>query len=88
MSRKTADTAISQHLLKTGKSMIAAYIDEILMFRGGLWIVSVGYGYLPFPGNAASRPPVVRHFKSMGPCCSLPSPSFRPPPYKARVEAW
>jgi hypothetical protein len=47
--------------------MIAAYIDEIIMFCAGLWMASVGFGYLPFPGNPANRPPVVRHFKWMGP---------------------
>jgi len=46
--------------------MIAAYIDEIIMFCAGLWMVSVGFGYLPFR-NPANRPPVVRHFKWMGP---------------------
>ncbi|MGW9945091.1 hypothetical protein J2W92_000406 [Rhizobium leguminosarum] len=35
--------------------MIAAYIDEIIMFCAGLWMTSVGFGYLPFPGNPAIR---------------------------------
>ncbi len=36
-------------------------------FALSLWMASVGFGYLPFPGNPANRPPVVRHFKWMGP---------------------
>ncbi|MBY5341828.1 hypothetical protein ACC713_03655 [Rhizobium johnstonii] len=47
--------------------MIAAYIDEIIMFCAGLWMTSVGFDYLPYPGKPASRPPLLRHFKWMGP---------------------
>ncbi|MBB4276043.1 hypothetical protein [Rhizobium mongolense] len=47
--------------------MIAAYIDEFIMFCAGLWVTSVGYGYLPLSRNPANRSPVVRHFKWMGP---------------------
>ena len=46
--------------------MIASYIDEIIMFCAGLWMTSVGFGYLPLPGYSAN-PPLVRHFKWMGP---------------------
>jgi fucose permease len=51
--------------------MIAAYIDEFIMFCAGLWMTAVGLGYLPLPGNAANQPPWVTrlagHFKWMGP---------------------
>lgn len=47
--------------------MIAAYIDEFIMFCAGLWMTSVGFGYLPLSGYPASRPAIVRHFKWMGP---------------------
>ncbi|MCV9937139.1 hypothetical protein OIU35_12260 [Boseaceae bacterium BT-24-1] len=51
--------------------MIAAYIDELIMFCAGLWMTAVGLGYLPLPGNAANRPiwvtSLARHFKWMGP---------------------
>lgn len=51
--------------------MVAAYIDEFIMFCAGLWMTAVGFGYLPLPGNAASQPPLVMtvagHFKWMGP---------------------
>jgi hypothetical protein len=54
-----------------GETMIAAYIDEFIMFCAGLWMTAVGLGYLPLPGNASSLPPWVRviigHFKWMGP---------------------
>jgi hypothetical protein len=46
--------------------MIAAYIDEIIMFCAGLWMALVGFGYLPLPGYSA-KPPLVRYFKWMGP---------------------
>ncbi|RFC00673.1 hypothetical protein B5K08_02075 [Rhizobium leguminosarum bv. trifolii] len=46
--------------------MIAAYIDEIIMFCAGPWMTSVGFGYLSLPGYSAN-PPLVRHFKWMGP---------------------
>ncbi|MDR9758880.1 hypothetical protein RJJ37_04395 [Rhizobium redzepovicii] len=49
-----------------GRATIAAYIDEIIMFCAGLWMTSVGFGYLPLPGYSAN-PPLVRHFKWMGP---------------------
>jgi hypothetical protein len=51
--------------------MIAAYIDEFIMFCAGLWMTVVGLGWLPLPGNAANQPPWVAmlagHFKWMGP---------------------
>ncbi|MBO9654919.1 hypothetical protein O3S81_12065 [Agrobacterium sp. SOY23] len=47
--------------------MIAAYIDEFIMFCAGLWMTCVGFGYLPLSKNTDSQPPVVRHFKWMGP---------------------
>lgn len=47
--------------------MIAAYIDEIIMFFAGLWMTLVGFGYLRLSKNPMSQPPVVRHFKWMGP---------------------
>ncbi|MGZ2422408.1 hypothetical protein ACVIRM_001370 [Rhizobium laguerreae] len=62
-----AETEISQRRSEGRKVMIAAYIDEIIMFCAGLWMTSVGFGYLPFPGKPANRPPLVRHFKWMGP---------------------
>ncbi|MCV9938195.1 hypothetical protein OIU35_17710 [Boseaceae bacterium BT-24-1] len=51
--------------------MIAAYIDEFIMFCAGLWMVAVGFNYVPLPGNVANQPPwvtmVAGHFKWMGP---------------------
>ncbi|WID99273.1 hypothetical protein QO058_14125 [Bosea vestrisii] len=51
--------------------MIAAYIDEFIMFCAGLWMTAIGLGYLSLPGNAATRPPWVTtltgHFNWMGP---------------------
>ncbi len=51
--------------------MIAAYIDEIIMFCAGLWMTSVGFGYVQLSGNPATRSPWVTtlsgHFKWMGP---------------------
>ncbi|MBP2557325.1 hypothetical protein J2T08_006250 [Neorhizobium galegae] len=47
--------------------MIAAYIDEFIMFCAGLWMTSVGFGYLQSSKNLENRLPVVRHFKWMGP---------------------
>ncbi|CAN7436261.1 hypothetical protein [Bosea sp. LjRoot237] len=51
--------------------MIAAYIDEFIMFCAGLWMTAVGLGYLPLPGNATNQPHWVTtlagHFKWMGP---------------------
>ncbi|WP_454702877.1 hypothetical protein [Agrobacterium burrii] len=47
--------------------MIAAYIDEFIMFCAGLWMTAVGFGYLPLSKNHAQQLPVVRHFKWMGP---------------------
>ncbi|CUX41897.1 hypothetical protein [Agrobacterium deltaense] len=46
--------------------MIAAYIDELIMFCAGLWMTCVGFGYLPLSKNMVSQPPVVRHFRWMG----------------------
>lgn len=31
--------------------MIAAYIDEIIMFCAGAWMTAVGFGFLPPPGQ-------------------------------------
>jgi hypothetical protein len=31
--------------------MIAAYIDQIIMFCAGAWITAVGFGYLPAPAK-------------------------------------
>lgn len=50
-----------------GEDMIAAYIDEFIMFCVGLWMTLVGFGYLSLSRNSAHRPPVARHFKWMGP---------------------
>lgn len=47
--------------------MIAAYIDEFIMFCAGLWMTLVGFGYLALSKNPAYQPRVVRHFKWMGP---------------------
>jgi hypothetical protein len=51
--------------------MIAAYIDELIMFCVGLWMTAVGLGYLPTPGNPASQPSwattLLGHFKWIGP---------------------
>ncbi len=51
--------------------MIAAYIDEFIMFCAGVWMTAVGFGYLPLSGNSAGQPPwvttVAGHFKWMGP---------------------
>ncbi|AJD46339.1 hypothetical protein C9413_17425 [Rhizobium sp. SEMIA 4085] len=47
--------------------MIAAYIDEFIMFCAGLWMTAVGFEYLPLSKNPRNRLPVVRHFKWMGP---------------------
>ena len=44
--------------------MIAAYIDEFIMFCAGLWMTAVGFGHLPLSKNPTQ---VVRHFKWMGP---------------------
>ena len=30
-------------------AVIAAYIDEFIMFCAGLWMTAVGFGYLSFP---------------------------------------
>ena len=50
---------------------IVAYIDEFIMFCGGLWMTAAGLDHLPLPGNAANRSPwvttLVSHFKWMGP---------------------
>lgn len=31
--------------------MVAAYIDEIIMFCAGLWATATGFGYLQMPGK-------------------------------------
>lgn len=53
--------------LRSRKVMIAAYIDEFIMFCAGLWMTSVGFGYLTLSRNPANRVPMARHFKWMGP---------------------
>lgn len=50
--------------------MLAAYIDEIIMFCAGLWMTAVGLGFLSLPISAAQPnwvPKVVAQFKWMGP---------------------
>jgi len=51
--------------------MLAAYIDEIIMFCAGLWMTAVGLGFLPLPGDVTKQPDwlltIVGHFKWMGP---------------------
>ncbi|CAN7573850.1 hypothetical protein HW571_05360 [Agrobacterium genomosp. 3] len=47
--------------------MIAAYIDEFIMFCAGLWMTAVGFGHLRLSKNPTQQLPVVRHFKWMGP---------------------
>ena len=47
--------------------MIAAYIDEFIMFCAGLWMTAVGFGHLPLSKNPTQQLPVVRHFRWMGP---------------------
>nr|WP_091839995.1 hypothetical protein [Bosea lupini] len=51
--------------------MIAAYIDEFIMFCVGLWMTAVGLGHLPTRGNAASQTTwvttVLSQFKWMRP---------------------
>lgn len=53
------------------EAMVAAYIDEFIMFCVGLWMTAVGLGYLVLPGNPATQPAWVSklagHFKWMGP---------------------
>ncbi|WP_145711230.1 hypothetical protein [Mesorhizobium tianshanense] len=52
--------------------MIAAYIDEFIMFCAGLWMSGVGYGFIQMPnqsqaGQQAWLARLPRHFKWMGP---------------------
>jgi hypothetical protein len=52
--------------------MIAAYIDEFIMFCAGLWMSGVGYGFLQMPnppqaGQQAWLARLPNHFKWMGP---------------------
>lgn len=52
--------------------VIAAYIDEFIMFCAGLWMAAVGFGYLSFPtpnqgAQNAWLANLVGHFKWMGP---------------------
>lgn len=60
------------HFLGTGKiAMIAAYIDELIMFCAGLWMTAVGFRYLsvPTPNQGTKNAWVanlVTHFKWMG----------------------
>lgn len=47
--------------------MVADYIDEFIMFCAGLWMTSVGFGYVTLSRNPANQVPLARHFKWMGP---------------------
>ncbi|MDR6633049.1 hypothetical protein J2X72_001833 [Phyllobacterium sp. 1468] len=52
--------------------MIAAYIDEFIMFCAGLWMTAVGFRYLSFPpANQGAQNAwlgnLVHHFRWMGP---------------------
>ncbi|RWK36731.1 hypothetical protein [Mesorhizobium sp.] len=52
--------------------MIAAYIDEFIMFCVGLWMSAIGFGFLQTPNQpqAGQRAWLARlpsHFKWMGP---------------------
>jgi hypothetical protein len=47
--------------------MIAAYIDEFIMFFAGLWMTAAGFNHLSLSRKPDYRPAVVRHFKWMGP---------------------
>lgn len=47
--------------------MVADYIDEFIMFCAGLWMTSVGFGYVTLSRNLANQLPLARHFKWMGP---------------------
>ncbi|PDQ22505.1 hypothetical protein CN311_03390 [Mesorhizobium sanjuanii] len=52
--------------------MIAAYIDEFIMFCAGLWMSGVGYRFLRMPNQpqASQQTWLARlpgHFKWMGP---------------------
>lgn len=48
--------------------MLAAYIDEIIMFCAGIWMAAVGFGYieLPVPPHQSWLGNLVKHFKWMG----------------------
>lgn len=53
-------------------AVIAAYIDEFIMFCAGLWMAAVGFGYLSFPtpnqgAQNAWLANLVGHFRWMGP---------------------
>ena len=41
--------------------MIAAYIDEIIMFFAGAWMMSAGFGWLPRLPNLAAREESCTH---------------------------
>lgn len=52
--------------------MIAAYIDEFIMFCAGVWMTAVGFRYLSFPTpnqntKNAWLTNLVTHFRWMGP---------------------
>jgi hypothetical protein len=52
--------------------MIAAYIDELIMFCVGLWASGVGYGFLQMPshsqaGQQAWLARISSHLKWIGP---------------------
>ncbi|MCQ1851901.1 hypothetical protein [Neorhizobium galegae] len=47
--------------------MIATYIDEFIMFCAGLWMTSLGFGYLSWSRDSARKLLVVRHFRWLGP---------------------
>lgn len=53
--------------------MIAAYIDEFIMFCAGAWMTAAGFGYvdLPTPANQPWLGNLVRQFKWMGPLLIL-----------------
>ncbi|PKA44127.1 hypothetical protein N2599_19980 [Rhizobium sullae] len=56
--------------------MVAAYIDEFIMFCAGLWMTAVGFGYLTFltPNQRdqnAWLAKLVIYFKWMGPLLLL-----------------
>lgn len=52
--------------------MLAAYIDEIIMFFVGAWATATGFGYLPMPGTDPIKQEQWRarfgkHLKWIGP---------------------
>ena len=53
--------------------MLAAYIDEIIMFCAGIWMAAVGFRYieLPVPPHQLWLGNLVSNFKWMGPLLML-----------------